>query len=223
MRLLPLLLLALSACFSEGEPRVTDTGLHSGQPDYQACDDTTSVLEQDVACALGFAADDVLAVVAGPASAPATWTDGGAVTTVTIGSSLAGEVVYHDRSPAADTGSSDDTGHATGAPDDACPDWLEVPITLTLTTDDGAFDESVAASILAMDTASLWASAELDWSALGGSYVFTEIDPDEWDEVSLGVSAGWSAGAMTGQVDMNASRTVSEDMGEGITGPVLRW
>jgi len=221
MRLLPLLL--ISACFDEGELKTADTGLPSGQPDYQACDDATSVLDQDAVCALGFSADDVLTVVTGPASAAATWTDGGAATTVTISASLAGDVVYHDRSPVEDTGGPGDTGYATGAPDDGCADWLEVPVTLGLATDDGAFDESVVASILAMDPASLWGSAELDWSALGGSYVFTEIDPAEWDEVSLSVSAGWSAGVMTGQVDMSADRTVSEDMGEGLVGPVLRW
>jgi len=221
MRLLPLLL--ISACFNEGDLKIADTGLHSGQPDYQVCDDATSVLEQDAVCALGFSADDVLAVVTGPASAAATWTDGDAATTVTISASLAGDVVYHDRSPVEDTGGPGDTGYAMGAPDDGCADWLEVPVTLGLATDDGAFDESVVASILAMDTASLWASAELDWAALGGSYVFTEIDPAEWDEVSLGVFAGWSAGAMTGQVDMNASRAIGEGVGQGLVGPVLRW
>jgi hypothetical protein len=221
MRLLPFLL--LSACFDDTERQGSDTGLHAGQPDYQACDDTTSVLTQDEPCPLGFSADDVLAVVAGPASASATWTDGGATTTVTIQALLAGEVLYHDRSPVEDTGGPEDTGPAMGAPDDGCPDWLEIPITLGLTTDDGAFDESVTASIMAMDTASLWASAELDWTALGGNYTFTEIDPSEWDQVSLSVSSGWSAGALTGQVDMSASREVSEDMGEGMVGPVLRW
>ena len=221
MRLLPLLI--LSACFTETERKGDDTGLLTGQPDYQACDDTTTVLAQDVASPLGFSADDVLVVVSGPASAAATWTDGGAGTTVTIGATLAGDVVYHDRSPVEDTGGPEDTGPAPGAPDDACVDWLEVPITMALATDDGAFDESVPASILAMDTGSLWASAELDWAALGGSYVFTEIDPSEWDSVSLSVSAGWSAGSLTGQVDMSASREISEDMGEGLVGPVLRW
>ena len=203
-----------------------DSGVVSGDggmPDYQECDDSTATLASSDISALGFSADDVLTAVAGPSSASGTWTDGGAITTVTLAVSLSGAPVFHDRSPTVDTG----TGME--GPDSACPDWLEVPVSVTFATDDGAFDETLSASILAMELSSLWASSELDWTALSGTYTFTDIDPAEWDTVGLSLSAGWSGGATTGQVDMSASRSLSEDTGggvatgEGIVGPVLRW
>ena len=167
-------------------------------------------------------------MVAGPLTADATWTADSSSTTITLSVDLAGDPIFHDREPAPDTGATD-TGFASGAPDYQCPDYLELPVSISFSTDDGAFDETVTGSIMAMDLSSLWATAELDWTALSGSYTFTEIDPTEWDSVSLSISAGWAGGDSSGQVDMSASRTVSggsgsgTGMGEGMVGPVLRW
>jgi hypothetical protein len=220
----PALLLTLLACtLGTEELRDDDTGLHQGMPDAQECSDTLTTLAMDEPCPLGFSADEVLAVVAGPVEASGTWTADGATVLVSLAASAGGAPIYHDRAPMDDTGGPEDTGPAMGAPDDACQDWLELPLDLVLITDDGAFDEVVSATMLAMDLAALWASAELDWAALGGSYTFDEIDPDDWDEVGLAVSAGWFEGLPTGQVDMSASRSVSDTMGEGLVGPVLRW
>ncbi len=217
-----LLLLGLLAC-GDDTNQLRDTGAPTGAPDMIECSDTTTTLASGELSPLGFSADEVLARIAGPVDAAGTWTDTSTAVTVTLAAAAAGDAVFHLREPVGDTGASEDTGFATGAPDDACQDWLEIPLTLTLVTDDGAFDEVVSASVLAMDTASLWASAELDWTALGGSYTFTEIDPSEWDEVGLSVSAGWAEGVPTGQVDMSASREVSASLSEGMVGPVLRW
>jgi hypothetical protein len=218
-----LFLSLLVACsVSQGENE-DDTGTHEGRPDSLECSDTSTTLASDEASVLGFSADEVLAVMAGPVDAAGTWSADDSAVLVTLSVVAAGDAVFHEREPVEDTGVPDDTGFEMGAPDDGCPDWVEIPVQLALTTDDGAFDETVVGSVLAMDTASLWVSADLDWTALTGTFTFTEIDPAEWDQVTLSVSAGWVDGSPTGQVDMNASRKVSEDMGEGMVGPVLLW
>ena len=209
-----------------GDGGTTGDGGGGGVPDYQECDDVTSELAPSDVSGLGFSAADVLAVVAGPTTAVGTWSDGGPTITVSLAVAAAGSPVFHDRSPAADTGGSD-SGMGGGGADGNCYDWLDVPVTIAFSTDDGKFAEAVSANVTAIELSSMWASGELDWSALSGTYTFTEIDPAKWDDVALSLSAGWAGGATMGQVDMSASREIADSgggaTGEGIVGPVLRW
>jgi hypothetical protein len=203
---------------SDVEGSMDDTGGTDGWGN--PCDDTPATLAMGDASPLGFSADEMLAVAAGPNTADAIWTETSGTTTATLSLAAAGAPVFHDLEFVSDTG---DHGGADWDEDSACPDYLEVPVTMTFSTGDGAFSESISASLTAASLASLSAGADLDHAALGGSYTVTEIDPSEWDEFSLSVANRWSDGAVSGAVSMSASRSLDNGMGEGMVGDVLRW
>jgi hypothetical protein len=184
------------------------------------CEDATTTLAAGEASALGFSGEDVLAVVAGPTSLDAEWTDSGTTTAVTLALTLTGSPVFHDQTEIVDTG-----GYGVGADPEGgwCPDYLEVPVTIQFSTADGAFAETLSGAIQATSTDSLSAGGELDYANLGGSYTLTEIDPAEWDDVSLSLNNAWSDGQVRGAVSLSATRELGGGVGEGLVGDVLRW
>lgn len=245
MRSYPILFLALAACGGgqtlPGEGPTADTGTDDkgntglGVPEYIGCSDTETPLGASDASPLGFSADEVVAGIAGPLTAVATWAERDGSPTVSFTVTAAGDPVFHDREVAEDTGPAD-TGatstYAMGAPEpawsgyDACSDYLEVPVTVHFSSDDGSFDETVAVSLMVEDPTLPSMYVDLDVDALGGSFVFTEIDPAEWDEVSLQLENRWGADGVQGQVSMQASRVVSTGptgVAEAMVGPVLSW
>ena len=182
---------------------------------WEPCAEEVTTLEPDEESPLGVSGNEVVAPIAGPLSADATWSATGAPTTVSFAVSRSGDPVFHDLSQPEDP--------PEGGPDYQCFDWLEVPVLVLFSTDDGGFDETLSASLRIDEMGGPWLSAALDWEALGGTFTFTEIDPADWDEVVLDVGNGWSGAAMAGQVNMNASRDAGGGVGEGMVGPVLNW
>ncbi len=201
-----------------------DSGSH-GDPDAFECVDTVTRLSLGNVSPLGFSGDDVLAAISGPVSAPAAWTERSGAPSITLSVSSPGRPKFHDLEPAAHTG---DTGaRSEGHPDAPCSDYLELPVTVSFSSDDGAFAEALSTTMWVADLADLHVDASMDPAALAGNFTFTEIDPTEWNSVSLELSNSWSAGAIQGQVIMDASRQTEGDNGE-ITGsvweaPVLVW
>ena len=182
---------------------------------WEPCDEVISTLGPDEESPLGMSGADIVAGIAGPLTAPATWSASGASTDVSFALTQAGDPVFHDLSQPADP--------PPGGPDYQCLDWLEVPVTLLFATADGGFDETLSASLRQDEMGGPWLSADLDWSNLTGSFTFTEIDPTEWDEVGLDLSNGWTEATMDGQVQMFASRASSGGVSKGMVGPVLSW
>ena len=135
--------------------------------------------------------------------------------------SSAGDPIFHDLEESSDTG-----GSSQGA-DDACIDFLEQPVTLEFYTDDGAFNESMSTAIYVTDLDSISVGAEFDPFSLNGSFTFADLDPSEWDVVTLSISNSWANGNLQGQVSMSASVELSGDSGTangmGVVGPVLMW
>lgn len=219
-RWIPLVLLAACQAGNTDGKDDTDT---TGLPDITPCSEETTTLALDEASPLGFSGQEVLDAAGQSTSSQGTYTpdEGGGTTTVSVGVGSRGDAVFHDREVIVDT---DDgvEGPAIGA-DPGCPDWLEVPVTFTLLTSDGKFEERTSAAILAMTLTSLSVTAELDWASLGGTFTFQGIDPTAWDTVSLDVENTWAHGEVSGQVNMNASRDEGGGMGSGMVGPVLVW
>lgn len=209
-----------AACTTTEHSKPTDSDSGSyGRPDYIACEDTTTALDLADVSPLGFSGDDVLAMVAGPLSAAAEWSERAGAPTVTVSVMTAGTAIFHDLEPALDTGGA----VAEGAPDGPCSDALELPVTVSFSTDDGAFAEHSTTAMWVTDLAYVSVGAALDPAALGGTFTFTEIDPAEWDSVTLDLSNSWTGDGITGQVSMQASREVGPNTGEGMIGPVLQW
>lgn len=206
-----------------GSTTTADSGDYGmGVPDYIPCDDTTTTIAEDDDSLMGFSGLDVLAQTATVTSSTARWSEGSSPnTTLHITVSSAGAPIFHDLEESTDTG-----GPSQGA-DFACMDYLEQPVTLDFYTDDGAFNESLSTAIYAMDIDAISVGGDFDPFALNGSFTFADLDPSEWDTVSLSLSNGWSNGGIQGQISMSASVELSGDSGTasgmGMIGPVLIW
>ena len=181
---------------------------------WTPCDEVITALGPDEESPLGFSGDDVVAPIAGPLIATATWSGTGATTDVSFALSVSGDPLFHDLSEPEDP---------PQGPDFQCLDWLEIPVTALFETADGGFDEILEGSLRQDEQGGPWLNAELDWENLGGTFVFTEIDPADWDEVGLDLSNGWVDTTMSGQVSLSASREPVGGVGEGMVGPVLMW
>lgn len=195
-----------------------DTDTSQGAPEEIPCDETTTTISINDITDLGFSGQDIIDIINTPTSILANWVDDpNAFTMFTIEVTGAGDPIFHDLEVSGDTGNSNG----------ACTDYLEVPVILNFSTDDGAFDESPATTILVSDITLLSIGADLDPFNLNGSFVLTDIDPDEWDVITMDINNTWSGGGIQGQVNMSASRELSGDSGTlsgiGLVGPVLRW
>lgn len=221
MRPFPLLLV-LAACAGQGDDDLDDTD--GERPDGLDCDDVTTSLAFEADSPLGFAAADVADALVGETTVDAWMGPGPATISVTVGLSDLGAPTFHDLEPAEDTDGGSETDLPLGAPDAGpCADYLEIPATVTFASGDGAFDETLAVALRALTPVDASAGADLDPDALEGTFTITEIDPDDWDEVSLSFSNSWGEGTVRGELYLSASRDLGGGMGEGFVGPVLRW
>jgi hypothetical protein len=146
----------------------------------------------------GFSARAALDAALGSRSAPLAWADGGA-TTVVVEAAQAGDVVSVDYEY-----QSDGSGME---PAIGCVDQVEIPVTLTLSTDDGALSLSTAATLVAAaDGASAWLDLPADF----------DLQPfvpaaSSYDAVRGFVSLTWTASGVSGAI---------EGQGEGTDGDV---
>jgi hypothetical protein len=120
----------------------------------QECEVTaTTALADDEVSALGITADDVLAIGAGPRTVPGTLEDGTAVNATVAATRGTGDATYTEtelvtkRHPNGTLwGTSQTTMYIT------CHNTLAVPITLSVSSDDGTIDYSEAGTASANDT-----------------------------------------------------------------------
>ena len=87
---------------------------------WTPCDEVITALGPDEESPLGFSGDDVVAPIAGPLIATATWSGTGATTDVSFALSVSGDPLFHDLSEPEDP---------PQGPDFQCLDWLEIPVT----------------------------------------------------------------------------------------------
>lgn len=161
--LLPVLapLALLAAC-----PEARD-----GEDAGQACQATVTVLQPDDATPLGFTAAERMSQISGPADHVLTWTGTGTTTDLRIEAVWdGGEVRWMDSEPV-DTDPDDDGPEPAIGLD--CQDWLEIDVTLTFATTDGAFAESWALPLQATGDGPLAFAVDVG-EAFGGTF-------DPWD------------------------------------------
>ncbi|MBN1334593.1 MAG: hypothetical protein JXB39_01380 [Deltaproteobacteria bacterium] len=241
--LLPLLALSLaSAC--DSSRNTDDTGTEMG---WDPCTTTTTVVGFEEVTPLGFSAADLVAVVGGSRTDVLQWftADGeaGDTTDLTFEVTYAGgEVRYVDAEPreGTDTGGLEYAatvpgrdGHDTAEPmpddtggdEEACPDTLEVDVTFTFATSDGAFDESADAFLYAYDLEVGHLSADLPYEDLVGSYVPTDptLVPSEWEAFTVSVGSDIAAATSEGEVLVGGHRDMGDGTSMGFQGLEAVW
>jgi hypothetical protein len=223
---LPFAVLALAAC-GRGNPGswAGDTA-RPGADAPLACHDDATPLAGGITPS-GLSVDAILLDLATTPPVDARYAAplGGADTVLSLGFTPIGGAIWHTRTPPADTGAPD-TGPATGAPTDACPDALEVPGRISLSTAEGQLAESADASAW-VDESGGPATLTLSWpdTATTGT-----LDPGPvlgdtaWDEVTLQLATTLGP-APTGQLDARATAaaTTPDGPAQGLIAPLLRW
>ncbi|MBN2798333.1 MAG: hypothetical protein JXX28_04235 [Deltaproteobacteria bacterium] len=137
---------------------------------------------------LGFSARDLLDMFEGTHQSPLRYVSGDADTIVTLtlaGSGVARLVVQEPVE-----------GESLLYAD--CPDYLELPLSLTVSTADGALDEVFAVDAAAISATELELFAEVELSALNGS-LSVEV-PQDADRSSVQVEANFNSGGSGGVI-----------------------
>ncbi|MCK6503403.1 hypothetical protein L6R53_08400 [Myxococcota bacterium] len=205
-----LLLSLLLACDSKDDDTGRDDGT-AGDGGFD-CGYTSSELPLTEPTPLGVTGQQWLAVVLISDEQGFRYTDKGtADTVVTLAVSSTTETVTAWVSP-------EDT-----VDDDDCDPYLEVGAALALQTADGAFDEAVEGQVRsAVADSGTWTGEEA-YAERGGSYTTTEVEPDEWEELTLGFRVDLGAGGSEGSVHLSGHRTLPDGTGEGFEGTVATW
>jgi hypothetical protein len=186
----------------------SDSGSSSGDdpvpPGGQTGEETVGCLpvERDMLAwsersTLGFSADELLNALGSEREGRLRWANGNITPLTLTLARTSGSVEFQQREWTTDASGRElaNTG--------ACNDVVAVPVTLGFTTSDGAFAERWQLTLLAESRAAGGAFLRIDLDSIEGSFVVTQVDPDDFDEVlaSLTLSFdedGWS-GTLSGQ------------------------
>jgi hypothetical protein len=163
--------LLLVGCFEKRDPSLEDGPY---------CENTPTVVTLEETTELGFSGADLMALAEGGFDETLTWIEDGSTTPVHVSVGYAeGEVRYV--SSEAVYPDSDEPTIDIGI---ECQDYLEVDVSLVITTEDGALDESLELALRSDEGTRVSGSLELDHTQLDGSYEFTLMDPSEYDSVT---------------------------------------
>lgn len=183
--LFPLLFPLLVAC--KGEKDASDGA---------SCEDTLTPLSLEEISVLGFAPGDLLTLAEGSHAETLRWARGGE-TLVEIGLTYEdGDARFVDSEPVYP-----EDGDSSAAIWIECPDRVEVDVSITFVTEDGAFDELWACPLQGEVVEMATFRQELDVDALGGTYdMDQDITEPDYDQRSAWVSGRFTAEGTTGEV-----------------------
>jgi len=185
-------LVVLWACSGGGPDDPSSTDTDTDEVSGPHCEDTPTVVALDEVTPLGFAASELAAWAEGTHAETFVYAEGGSTPltlAVTVGPEaryVTSVAVYPD----------DGTQPAIGV---ECFDRVEVDLSVSLETDDGAFDEGFDTTLQSMDGLSAEWFATLDPGALGGSYDLDDPEVD-WSERKLFVQASFDAEGSSGSI-----------------------
>lgn len=202
--------LTLSAC--------STTGGQTGEDDYAPCSTTATTLSADAVSPLGFSANDVLEYAAGQHDSTLSWHAldsssspcSGQTSIATVGSYSPGAgqsavsltLAYADGNILFTHQSL--LPLASGNPYANCYDSLNIDVVATLTTSDGALDESFTTTLQASSARVADWSASLDLSKLNGSFRALPAPPRIAETLDLqGRVASWGTlGYLSGSFEL---------------------
>ncbi len=197
------------------------SGGQIGGEDARCVAVTTTPLGPDEASPFGYSPNELVAAIGGARTVPLAWAKGGSTElTLTVTPAIDGAAFVDYEY--------EDAGGDGAQPEIGCEDAVEVPASISFHTADGAFDEtlSLTLSSRAADRAAFF--HELDLDSLTGTYEVTEVDPADYESVSVFVTAEVDATTVTGTVSGQAASpcesgdpdgTCSADMFEVATFP----
>jgi hypothetical protein len=190
-----------------------DDGGQSGEEGARCDAVRTVALSDDEDSELGFGADEVRALIDGPHTGTLAW-DAGGETGVTLTIGELAEPRFLDQEWV-DAGSGTEPAF-TGD----CPDVIAHDAHVTLVTDDGVFDEAFDVRIDAEAADLAYFYAELDLTALGGTFEFPGAA--DYDAVRAFVDATFDGTGSHGALDGQGER-VDGDVASATNVPIATW
>lgn len=194
------LLLVSLACTAGG----CGSGSSGGRHEEAACVANQSrSLAWSEQSPLGFSADQLLRALGSEREARLTRADGTS-SGLDLGLSRvsAGAVSFQTRERESSPAGPLDAGTP-------CGDVMSVPVTLSFTTSDAAFDERWTLELTAESSTRATGRVELDLLALAGDYQVTQVDPASFDEVVGVLELDLAGTAWTGSLSGLARRNAS--------------
>ena len=182
------------------------SGRSGGAPPEAACVAVESLsLAWSEQSPLGFSADGLLRAFGSERETRLTRADGTS-TGLDLGLSRvsAGTVSFQTRERESTVASQSDAG----AP---CGDVMSVPVALSFTTNDAAFDEIWTVELLAASMARATGRAEFDLQTLSGEFSVTAVDPASFDEVVGLLELDIAGTAWSGTLSGQARRSGADD------------
>lgn len=180
-------------------------GTLDGNETASACDEDATELGLDEVSPLGFSADDVLALAEGTHEATLTWVPDEAAmatttlepgtTEVTLVIEPAGPASFVDAEPPA-SGSSGGMIELGWV----CPDRVDVPVTVTLTTADGALDETLDGTLSATDAGSATLLVPIELDELEGTLSFEVVSPEGGVPIQTRLEVVFGEGIFAGRL-----------------------
>jgi len=151
-----------------------------GLEDGPYCENTPTVVNVDETTDLGFSGADLLALAEGGFDETLTWVADGATTPIHVSVGFAeGEVRYVSSIAVYPEGDEPTIGIGV-----ECEDFVELDVSVIITTVDGALDETLELTLDSYDGTEASARTSIDHTEMGGSYEFTLMDPSEYDALS---------------------------------------
>jgi hypothetical protein len=138
-------------------------------------------------------------------------------TTVTVTIESAGTAAFVDLEPAERTGSGPaiDLGFS-------CEDFVRVDVTVTVTTADGAFDETLDGRLVARSDSQVSLSLPLDLEALNGDFEVTVLEPEGGEPIQTTLRAVLGAGVFVGEISGTVQH-IGPDVAQAGGAIYARW
>jgi hypothetical protein len=155
---------------------------------------------------LGFSAADALPTIEGARTETLLWAKGGD-TVLSLEALYVGGDTRFVESEYRSYGQ-------TGAPVLDCPPAIEIDLDLDFATADGAFAETWQGTARAESAQSATFFHDLDLDALAGTYQVTEVEPADFDAVSVFASVVFSGQSVSGSLSGQATFSDGERPGD---------
>ena len=196
--------LLLVGCFDNGEHTLEDGPY---------CENTPTAISLGDAAAMGFSGADMLALTQGGFDETLTWAASATTTPIHISVGYAeGEVRFVDSIAVYPEGDGD-----TPAIGVECEDFMEVDVSIIITTEDGALDETYELALASADGVHVVANTSFDHTQMGGSYEYTLLDPSEYDDVSHGLALTFDEDGSRGELTAMAEGCDADCTGDECT------